>query len=36
MRERDVDAQFDVFNPLPSRESNGLKVLIRPRSEGVS
>ena len=36
VRERDVDAQFDVFNPLPSRESNGLKVLIRPRSEGVS
>ena len=29
VRERDVDTVFDVFNPMPSRESNGVRVLIR-------
>ena len=28
VRERDIDTVYDVFNPLPSRESNGLMVLI--------
>lgn len=35
LRERDIDTKFDVFNPLPSREDNGLRVLIRPRGDGV-
>ena len=30
VRERDIDTVYDVFNPLPSRENNGLMVLIRP------
>ena len=34
VRERDIDAVYDVFNPLPSREDNGLKVLIKPRGDG--
>ncbi|KAL8994879.1 MAG: hypothetical protein Q9169_005277 [Polycauliona sp. 2 TL-2023] len=28
-RERDIDTVYDVFNPLPSRESNGLMVMFR-------
>lgn len=28
LRERDIDTVYDVFNPLPSRESNGLMVLF--------
>ena len=36
VRERDIDAQYDVFNPLPSREDNGLQVLIQPRSDGAN
>ncbi|KAL8673687.1 MAG: hypothetical protein Q9168_001902 [Polycauliona sp. 1 TL-2023] len=28
-RERDIDTVYDVFNPLPSRESNGLVVMFR-------
>ena len=35
LRERDIDTIYDVFNPLPSREDNGLKVLIKPKSDGV-
>jgi hypothetical protein len=31
VRERDIDRVYDVFNPLPSRESTGLRVLIKPR-----
>ena len=31
VRERDIDTVYDVFNPLPSRESNGLMVMIKPR-----
>jgi len=31
VRERDIDTVYDVFNPLPSRESTGLRVLIKPR-----
>lgn len=29
VRERDIDTVYDVFNPLPSKESNGLMVMIR-------
>ena len=32
VRERDVDTVYDVFNPMPSRESNGLMVLINPKT----
>lgn len=31
VRERDIDTVYDVFNPLPSRDSTGLRVLIKPR-----
>ena len=31
VRERDIDTVYDVFNPLPSRESNGLMVMIKPK-----
>ncbi len=31
VRERDIDTVYDVFNPLPSRESTGLRVLIESR-----
>lgn len=31
VRDRDIDTVHDVFNPLPSRESTGLRVLIKPR-----
>ncbi|KAI4090565.1 MAG: hypothetical protein L6R37_007862 [Teloschistes peruensis] len=29
VRERDIDTIYDVFNPLPSRDSNGLMVMIK-------
>ena len=32
VRERDIDTVYDVFNPLASRESNGLMVLINPKT----
>ncbi len=32
VRERGIDTVFDVFNPLASRESNGLMVLINPKT----
>ena len=32
VRERDIDTVYDVFNPMPSRQSNGLKVMIHPRT----
>jgi len=31
VRERDVDTVYDVFNVIPSRESNGVMVLIKPK-----
>ena len=34
VRERDIDTVYDVFNPLPSRQSNGLMVMIKPKKEG--
>lgn len=33
-RKRDIDTVYDVINPLPSRESNGLMVMIKPKEEG--
>ncbi|KAI4149613.1 MAG: hypothetical protein L6R39_002454 [Caloplaca ligustica] len=35
-RKRDIDVVYDVFNPMPSKESNGLMVMFKPkRTEGV-
>lgn len=33
VRERDIDTVYDVFNPLPSRQSNGLMVLIKRKED---
>lgn len=33
IRERDVDTIYDVFNPMASRESNGVMVLFRKDGE---
>ena len=30
-RERDIDTAYDVFNPLPIQEGDGLKVLMKSR-----
>lgn len=31
VRKRDIDTVYDAFNPLPSDQSMGLRVLIKPK-----
>lgn len=33
-RERDIDTVYDAFNPMPSRESNGLLVMFTQKEGG--